>query len=99
MADYRLTQSAKENLVDIWLYSEEMWGEDKAAGYLHKIDDSFHALAANPQLGRPRPELFANCRSYVVGKHVIFYSTSSTCIHILGVLHGRMDAAAFFHAP
>ncbi len=38
MPDYRLTPAAKSDLLEIWNYTVETWGEKKAEKYLLDID-------------------------------------------------------------
>ncbi|MCG8617150.1 MAG: type II toxin-antitoxin system RelE/ParE family toxin [Desulfobacterales bacterium] len=51
MPDYRLTPSAKSDLIEIWNYTAEIWGEKQAEKYLKDIEDTLNQLAANPELG------------------------------------------------
>ena len=91
MPEYRLTPAAKSDLIDIWNYTVETWGEKQAERYLLDIETKLELLAANPQLGRQRPEINPGYYSFPVGKHIIFYVKSDNYIDIIGVLHGRMD--------
>ena len=50
MHKYRLTPSAKSDLIEIWNYTVETWGEKQAEKYLQDIEDKLNQLAANPEL-------------------------------------------------
>lgn len=91
MPEYRLTPAAKSDLIDIWNYTVEIWGEKQAERYLLDIETKLELLAANPQLGKQRPEINPGYYSFPVGKHIIFYVKSDNNIDIIGVPHGRMD--------
>ncbi|MCF8075285.1 MAG: type II toxin-antitoxin system RelE/ParE family toxin [Desulfotignum sp.] len=91
MRKYRLTPSAKSNLIEIWNYTVEAWGEKQAEKYLQEIEDKLNKLAANPELGRPRPEISPGYYSFPAQKHIIFYLNSGSHIDIIGILHGKMD--------
>ena len=91
MPDYRLTPAAKSDLVGIWHYSVETWGEKQAEKYLLDIEALLEQLAASPDLGKQRPEINPAYYSFPVGKHIVFYLKSDTHIDIIGILHGRMD--------
>jgi toxin ParE1/3/4 len=91
MPDYRLTPAAKSDLLEIWNYTIKIWGEKQAEKYLLDIEVKLEQLAANPKLGRQRPEISPGYYSFPVGKHIIFYLHSGKHIDIIGVLHGRMD--------
>jgi toxin ParE1/3/4 len=91
MPDYRLTPAAKSDLLEIWNYTLDTWGERHAAKYLLDIESKLVQLAKNPELGRQRPEINYGYYSFPVGKHIIFYLQSGSYIDIIGILHGRMD--------
>ena len=91
MHKYRLTPSAKSDLIEIWNYTVETWGEKQAEKYLQEIEDKLGQLSANPELGRQRPEIHPGYYSFPVRKHSIFYLQSNNYIDIIGILHGRMD--------
>ena len=57
MHEYRLTPSAKSDLIGIWDYTVKTWGEPQAEKYLQDIEDTLNELAANPGLGTQRPEI------------------------------------------
>ena len=91
MHKYRLTPSAKSDLIEIWNYTVETWGEKQAERYLQDIEEKLNQLAANPELGRGRPEISSGYYSFAVRKHTIFYLNSDCNIDIIGILHGKMD--------
>ncbi len=83
------------DLAEIWAYI----ADDNAASadaFAALIDSKFHALARQPGLGRARPELGKDLRSFAVGRHVIFYLPLSNGIEIVRVLHGARDIEAAF---
>jgi len=91
MHKYRLTPSAKSDLIEIWNYTVETWGEKQAEKYLQDIEDKLNQLAANPELGRRRSEISPGYYSFPIQKHTIFYLNSGHHIDIIGILHGKMD--------
>ena len=91
MHKYRLTPSAKSDLIEIWNYTVETWGEKQAEKYLQDIENKLNQLAANPELGRRRPEISPGYYSFPAQKHIIFYLNSGRHIDIIGILHGKMD--------
>jgi toxin ParE1/3/4 len=91
MLKYRLTPTAKSDFVEIWNYSVETWGLKQAEKYLQDIEDTLNQLAANPELGRQRPEIASGYYSFPAQKHIIFYLISDSYIDIIGILHGKMD--------
>ncbi len=91
MHKYRLTPAAKSDLIEIWNYTMEVWGEKQADKYLQDIEDKLNQLAENPGLGRHRPEIHPGYYSFPVAKHIVFYLQSRNYIDIIGILHGKMD--------
>ncbi len=71
MSRYCLTDGARQDLDDIWLYT----AEDSSAAADRLLDtlyERFVLIAGQPHLGRLRPELAPNFRSFPVGNYVIF---------------------------
>jgi plasmid stabilization system protein ParE len=48
MTNYRFTRSAREDLIDIWLYTQENWGEAQADSY----QDALHLCCERITAGR-----------------------------------------------
>ncbi len=91
MNEFRLTPSAKSDLIEIWNYTVENRSENQAEKYLQNIEDKLNQLAADPELGRQRSEIGPGYYSFPVQKHIIFYLISDNRIDIIGILHGKMD--------
>ncbi|MBU0464031.1 MAG: type II toxin-antitoxin system RelE/ParE family toxin, partial [Proteobacteria bacterium] len=68
MPNYRLTPAAKSDLLEIWNYTVEIWGEKQAEKYLLDIEVKLEQLAVNPKLGRQRTEISPGYYSFPVGK-------------------------------
>jgi len=43
--------SAESDLIDVWRYSFEQWGELQADKYLDELDSGIRKLAINPESG------------------------------------------------
>lgn len=78
------------DLADIWAFIAEdsVKNADKFAALL---DDHLQALARRPHMGRSRPELAAELRSFPVGQYVVFYVPLHKGVEIVRVLHGARD--------
>jgi toxin ParE1/3/4 len=97
MSRYRLTEQARQDLDDIWLYI----AEDNLAAADHFLDtlyEKFVLLAEQPLWGRLRPELALNLRSFPVGNYVIFYRPIDNGIEVAWVLHGAREIDALLRA-
>lgn len=86
-----VTHAARGDLKAIARYTEKEWGGTRREQYLTAIRDRFSDLLTHPLLGTGRGDLAPDCRSLLVGRHVIFYRVSGEEIVILRILHQRMD--------
>lgn len=91
MASFRLTEKAKDDLKSIGRYTQEIWGSEQRNKYLGALDNSFHLLAGEPDLGVACDEIRKNYRKFCVERHVIFYRKVADNIDIVRILHCRMD--------
>lgn len=98
MAKYQIILSprAQVDLRNAHVYTVSTHGKTQAQKYLSLLEDGINQLLDNPEIGRARDDVKSGYRSLNVEKHIIFYKIQKTDIHILGVIHGRMDIAAQF---
>lgn len=64
---------------------------DAADRVLDQLEEKFNLMATQPLMGRERPELAPQLRSFVSGRYVIFYLPLEDGINIIRVLGGRQD--------
>jgi toxin ParE1/3/4 len=95
MSQYRVSDAASADLVDIWLFIAQD-DAHAAARFLRKLVSRFPTLASMPDMGRRREELADRLRSFPVGNYVIFYRPMERGIEIVRVLHGARDLPALF---
>lgn len=94
MATYKLTPAARADLKSIWNYTDDRWGKSQAKAYLINIEETFLQLANSPSLGIVRNDIRKGYRSFVSGKHVIFYRVSSNeTLEIVRILNTSMDVS------
>lgn len=92
MAKFSFTNSALDDLIEIWDYTVEQWSENQAQTYYNLIMASCLDLANNPQLGKSYNIVSQNLLGYKCGEHIIFYQEIvKNEIDIARVLHGMMD--------
>jgi len=82
---------AESDLIDIWQYSFEEWGEIQADKYLDELDSGIGKLADNPELGMKRDYVRDGYRVLFIGSHAVYYTATPDTVHIIRVLHGCMD--------
>ena len=95
---YRLSSQAEAQLDDIWLHiARESGSIDTAIRIVRNISDRFWLLAKQPRMGRSRPDLSPELRSFAAGDYVLIYSIEDDDVVIHYVFHGSQDIESFFH--
>ena len=84
---------AMVDLAEVWAFIADD-SADQADAFASLIDSKFELLAGQPNMGRSRPELAKNVRSFVVGHYVIFYLPARDGVQIVRVIHGARDIEA-----
>lgn len=85
-----VTPDAEGDLKEIWLYIARD-AVEAADAFLTRIDKDLRLLAANPRLGRARPELLRGIHSWAIGQYIVFYRPLRGGIEVARVLHGARD--------
>ncbi len=57
MPAFLLSEKALEDLKSIGRYTQKTWGREQRNKYLSKLDESFHILSKQPQLGTARDDI------------------------------------------
>ena len=84
-------KAAESDLIGIWVYSFETWGEAQADRYLNALEHGIREVAENPTGGESRHQLREGYRSKSIGHHVVFYTFNEAEVRIRRVLHEVMD--------
>ena len=84
---YSLSARAERELDEIADYTFERWGRQKAIDYIDRLRARFRWLVENPDLGRRRPELSPEIRSFPEGSHVVFYRVKGETFEVVRILH------------
>ncbi len=84
------TVQAEEDLIELWIYIAQD-NPPAADRLLDTIEQRFQALAANPLMGRLRPDIAPELRYFIVGRYLILYRTVENGIQIIRVIHGARD--------
>jgi len=86
---------AELDLMDIWDYIADD-SPDRADNFLSQIESKLMTLAQNSGLGRQRPELLPNLRSFSIGNYIVFYQQIDGGIDVIRLLHGSRDIEGIF---
>jgi len=84
-------RAAEADLIGIWLYSFDTWGEAQADRYLGALERGIGQLAKDPGRGDRRDALRAGYWSKRLERHVVFYTFTEEEVRIRRVLHEVMD--------
>jgi toxin ParE1/3/4 len=88
MRHFVLRPRAASDIDEIWTYSVERWGVERAHRYLGGIHAVIEKAAENPRLGRPS---HSNYFKILAGSHVVIYRVLGEEIGIVRVLHQTTD--------
>jgi len=64
--------------------------------FLDALDETCGLLAEHPLIGRSRPELGENLRSFPVGNYLVFYVPRADGVDIARVIYGGRDLPGAF---
>ena len=87
---YLLTPDAQSDLIEIRQYTLRQWGLAQSQKYVTELNKTIRLLAKTPSLGKFRPEVGMDVRSFPHVSHVIYYVVHEQHIIIFGVLHKGM---------
>ena len=87
----QVTELANEDLINIWLYGNENWGERLADDYLFELDSNMQTLRQNPQRYPEHKGVTPPFRLMPFRSHLVIYEIQNTSINILRVLQKNMD--------
>lgn len=85
------TVLADEDLIDIYVYGSQNFGQSIAESYYASMNEAFLFLAENPLACPERIEFDKPVRIHAYGKHLIIYTIEDDYILIVRILHHRMD--------
>lgn len=96
MSNIILSNSAKADLDEIWLYIAED-SPEMASAFVSRILDKCRFLADLPTMGTRRPDIMESMRSFPLGNYLIFYlSAGEGRIEIARVINAKRDIPAVF---
>ena len=89
---YRLTRSAEQDLIDIYIEGYRKFGVAQAEAYAEKLKKTFELLSDFPGLSRDRDEFKPPVRIHGCGVHVIIYDVDEHGdVVIIRIRHGHDD--------
>jgi toxin ParE1/3/4 len=91
MPSFRLAKKADLDLVEIYVYGTERFGQGQAEAYQAELTACFRSLAEHPLMGRQKITTRHRLRVFFHRSHLIAYQKSRAGIVIIRVLGGRQD--------
>ncbi len=91
MRRIEFTPKAQRDIEEIWDYSFERFGFEKAEAYLRELQRAAETVAEDPRRGPACDNIRSGYRKSPVGSHILFFRASESRILIVRILHQRMD--------
>jgi toxin ParE1/3/4 len=88
---FQLSPKAEKDLEQIYDYSLQLFGEQRAEQYIKDLDAAFHKLVGDASLAKDYTFVRSGLLAFRVVSHVIFFKLSTNGITILRILHKSMD--------
>ncbi|MDH6303862.1 toxin ParE1/3/4 [Parabacteroides sp. PF5-5] len=92
MIRYIISEEARRDIENIWLYTLDNWSLEQADRYYNLIIDEIEYISVNFEAGRDFSNIREGYRYSKVKSHLIFYKKSKDGkVEIIRILHERMD--------
>lgn len=90
--NYKIYRKTYAQLIKIWHYTCEKWGEEQANKYIHELYNAIEKISSTPELWKKiKRDNIKNVFYYRHQKHFIFFKIlSKESIGIISILHERM---------
>ena len=97
MPRFKIKATARADLKRIAKFTEHTWGREQRNSYLTELDQAFHRLADNSELGQACDHIRSGYRVFPIRSHLIFYKVASDKTpEIIRVPHKRMNVSSRF---
>ena len=88
---FELSDLAKLDLEDIWIYTMKKWSVAQANKFYELIMDEIKAISKNSELGKSIQRIKKLHRLRRIKSHLIIYKVDNDKVYIDRILHQRMD--------
>ena len=89
--ELHLQVKAREDIKKIWIYSFQEHGEQQADKYYDELMLGMESIRDNPLIGVTCDYIRVGYRQHHINKHLVFYRVGNKKIHVIRVLHERMQ--------
>ncbi len=87
-----ISDQARRDIEDIYTYSYQKFGQQKARQYIRQIEQRIYQIRDNPKLSKNLNFIKQDLRCIIIFSHVIYYLAKPEELIILRVLHQNQDA-------
>ena len=88
---YKKTTKADEDILGIYDYTFQNFGEEQAITYFRSLEGCFEFLCDNPRVARKHDEFNPTVRIHHHKKHLILYRVEDEHLLIIRILHERRE--------
>lgn len=88
---YKLTKNADSDLIELYIYGYQQFGEKQAEQYFSELEKCFQLLSETPLICRERIEFNPPVRIHNHGAHIIIYIIKTDHILVTRILSSNMD--------
>lgn len=88
---YRLRAAAVKDLEGIWEYTFRKWSKDQADRYHTLIISEIEFVADNKTVGKDMSHIKEGYLVTYVKSHMIFFKRQRGIVHVIRILHQKMD--------
>jgi|GEM_PF-5669195 len=93
---YKLSNTARQAIEDMYVYGAINWGEDQASAFQLGLESELGLLVKFPYIGKQVDEYMPGLRQYLYKKYYIFYKVDISVPIILDIRHVNSDVRAHF---
>ena len=91
MPEFRLSVRARNDLLDIYAFTEVTFGRYQGEAYHAGLERTFGLLADFPSIGINSDEIVPGCRRFRFQSHHIFYTEERGHVLIRALIHVRQE--------
>lgn len=91
MLSLKKSELAKEDLIDLWFYGLEHYGESSADLYFDELETKINSLLEHPEKYRTRNNYSPPVRICPHRSHLIIYTIDSDELFIVRVINQEMN--------